>query len=46
MILTFDTFGNEKQKQVARYWIDKTTTDIVYGGSKGAGVNERITKNQ
>lgn len=37
MILTFDTFGNEKQKQVARYWIDKTTTDIVYGGSKGSG---------
>lgn len=37
MILTFDTKQNEKQKQVARLWIDKTTTDIVYGGSKGSG---------
>lgn len=37
MKLTFDTHGNEKQKEVARLWIDKTTTDIVYGGSKGSG---------
>lgn len=37
MRLTFDTFGNEKQKDCARYWSDKTTTDIVYGGSKGSG---------
>lgn len=37
MILEFNTHGNEKQKQVARYWIDQTTTDIVYGGSKGSG---------
>lgn len=37
MNLLFDTNGNDKQKQVARYWIDNTTTDIVYGGSKGSG---------
>lgn len=37
MKLIFDTHGNDKQKQVARYWIDNETTDIVYGGSKGSG---------
>ena len=37
MILEFKTHGNEKQKQVARYWIDKETFDIAYGGSKGSG---------
>jgi hypothetical protein len=37
MQLRFNTHGNDKQKQVARYWIDNTTTDIVYGGSKGSG---------
>lgn len=37
MGLEFNTHGNEKQKQVARLWLDKTTTDIVYGGSKGSG---------
>lgn len=36
-ILQFDTNGNEKQKQVARYWVDEETSDIVYGGSKGSG---------
>lgn len=36
-IVTFNTHGNEKQKEVARLWVDKTTTDIVYGGSKGSG---------
>lgn len=35
--ITFNTFGNEKQKQVARLWLDDSTTDIVYGGSKGSG---------
>jgi len=35
--LQFDTKGNLKQKEVARLWIDKTTSDIVYGGSKGSG---------
>lgn len=35
--LQFDTHGNEKQKQCARYWIDKETIDIVYGGAKGGG---------
>lgn len=37
MKLIFDTHGNEKQKQVARYWIDDEVFDIVYGGSKGSG---------
>jgi phage terminase large subunit len=37
MKLVFDTQGNEKQKEVARAWIDPTVTDIVYGGSKGSG---------
>jgi phage terminase large subunit len=37
MKLTFDTGGNDKQKQVCKYWIDNETTDIVYGGSKGSG---------
>lgn len=36
MVITFDTNGNEKQKQCAAYWIDKETIDIVYGGSKGS----------
>ena len=36
MILQFDTHGNEKQKQVAKLWVDKSTTDIAYGGSKGS----------
>lgn len=37
MILTFDTHGNDKQKQVARYWCDRETTEIAYGGSKASG---------
>jgi len=36
LLLEFDTNGNEKQKQCARYWIDDETDDIVYGGSKGS----------
>lgn len=35
MKLQFDTYGNEKQKQCARYWCDNETTDIYYGGAKG-----------
>lgn len=35
--LIFDTKGNDKQKQVCRYWSDDITTDILYGGSKGSG---------
>jgi phage terminase large subunit len=35
MKLTFDTRGNEKQKECARAWVDPTITDIVYGGAKG-----------
>ncbi|GAB3994626.1 hypothetical protein GCM10028807_32640 [Spirosoma daeguense] len=37
MKLKFDTYGNEKQKQVCRLWQDKGVSDIVYGGSKGSG---------
>lgn len=37
MILTFDTHGNDKQKEVARHWVDPSIFDIVYGGSKGSG---------
>lgn len=37
MKLLFDTNQNDKQKQVAKLWIDHTTSDIVYGGSKGSG---------
>lgn len=36
MVITFDTHGNEKQKECAKYWIDNTVNDIVYGGSKGS----------
>ena len=35
MKLSFDTHGNEKQKDCARAWIDPTITDIYYGGAKG-----------
>jgi hypothetical protein len=34
--LTFDTKGNEKQKECARQWINPQVTDIAYGGSKGS----------
>lgn len=37
MKLTFSTHGNEKQKEACRYWIDPTTDEIIYGGSKGSG---------
>lgn len=37
MKVTFDTRGNERQKDVARLWCDDVTTDILYGGSKGSG---------
>lgn len=35
--ICFNTSGNDKQLEVAELWIDKTTTDIAYGGSKGSG---------
>jgi phage terminase large subunit len=37
MKLLFNTHGNDKQKEVARHWIDPEVFDIVYGGSKGSG---------
>lgn len=36
MKLQFNTNGNDKQKLCAKYWVDSTTSDIVYGGSKGS----------
>jgi phage terminase large subunit len=35
--IEFNTNGNDKQKEAARYWIDKETFEIIYGGSKGSG---------
>lgn len=37
MRVTFNTNGNDKQKEVGRAWADKIITEIVYGGSKGSG---------
>jgi phage terminase large subunit len=37
MELTFNAFGNDRQIDAVRAWIDPTVTDIVYGGSKGSG---------
>lgn len=37
MNIVFDTNGNDKQKEVAKLWVDNTVTDIAYGGSKGSG---------
>jgi hypothetical protein len=37
MKIQFNTNGNDKQKLVCKYWLDKETTDIVFGGSKGSG---------
>lgn len=36
MKLTFDTHGNDKQKECVRAWLDDGITDIAYGGSKGS----------
>lgn len=35
MKLTFDTHGNDKQKQCAAAWVNPEITDIYYGGAKG-----------
>jgi len=37
MEILFDTNGNLKQKECSKFWIDDTTEEIVYGGSKGSG---------
>lgn len=37
MKLTFDTNGNDKQKEMAIAWANPEVSDIVYGGSKGSG---------
>ena len=33
--ITFDTYGNDKQKECGSRWKDDHTTEIVYGGAKG-----------
>lgn len=37
LVITFNTHGNEKQKEAARCWVDDSITDILYGGGKGGG---------
>lgn len=37
MELTFNTHGNEKQKEAVRIWNDHETTVFAYGGSKMSG---------
>ena len=37
MKLSFNTYGNEKQKQAARAWADKDIIEVIYGGGKGGG---------
>lgn len=37
MQITFDTNGNDKQKEVCVLWNDPIVSDIAYGGSKGSG---------
>jgi len=37
MKIQFNVRGNTKQLEAVKYWIDKTTTSIVYGGAKGGG---------
>lgn len=35
--IEFNTRGNAKQLEVAKYWLDPEVSDIAYGGSKGSG---------
>jgi len=35
--ICFNTRGNDKQLEVAKYWLDPEVSDIGYGGSKGSG---------
>ena len=37
MEIKFNVKGNRKQLEAAKYWIDDTTTSLVYGGAKGGG---------
>ena len=36
ILIEFNTHGNDKQFQVAKYWLDPEVNDIGYGGSKGS----------
>jgi len=36
MEVIFNTFGNDKQKDCARAWLDNSVSEIIYGGSKGS----------
>lgn len=35
--IEFNTRGNDKQLEVAKYWLEDQVNDIAYGGSKGSG---------
>jgi len=37
MTKEFESYDNEKQKEVYRLWKDNAVTDILYGGAKGGG---------
>ena len=37
MQIKFNTYGNEKQLATSKLWVNNSTTDIAYGGSKGSG---------
>ena len=37
MQIKFNAHGNNKQLEACKYWIDQTSEDIAYGGSKGSG---------
>lgn len=37
MEITFETHGNEKQKEAAKAWLNPDISDIVFGGGKGGG---------
>lgn len=37
MDIRFNAYGNQKQLEAFKYWADKETKVLVYGGSKGSG---------
>jgi hypothetical protein len=37
MELTFKTYGNDKQLEAVKHWLDDTITDVGYGGGKYGG---------
>jgi phage terminase large subunit len=37
MDISFNCYGNQKQLECCKAWLDDNISDIVYGGSKGSG---------